>query len=487
VGRSGRLLVIGWALLLAAWLIGNPPFAAPDERDHYVRTTGIAGGQLVGDPAPELTTGATPTQVAWTRPLTRRVSGLPGLAPPLDCYLRTPRRPARCIETAPPTPPNVPLVTVAVGIYQPLPYLLPAAVVRLGNSPQEALRWARIPGAITALALLALAVALTGGGAGALLGVAVAATPMALFTGASLSGSGGEIAAGIAFAAGTLRLARGGPPSPRWVWVAVATAGAILALSRSTGPLWIALIAVMGLALTGPREARARVRAGGRAAAATGALLVGAVVANRVWESLYGPKVDLGTQAIGLGIRNGLDRWLTASQELVGSFGYLEFRLPLWLPLVWLAVLVGLVAAGWAAANHRERRVLGATAVAAITLPVVLDVLVIRRTGFAPQGRHVLPVLAALPLLAGDLAKRHGRSGRPAVTAAAYGALAVVHLCAFFLNGRRSAVGIDGPLAFVPDAAWSPPLGWVPVLALAGVGALAIAAVGVDRTTRRTA
>ena len=36
--RVGRLapwlLLAAWALLLAAWVVGNPPFAAPDETDH---------------------------------------------------------------------------------------------------------------------------------------------------------------------------------------------------------------------------------------------------------------------------------------------------------------------------------------------------------------------------------------------------------------------------------------------------------------------
>ena len=55
-------LVIGLSLLGIAWLFGNPPFAAPDERDHFVRVLGIANGQLVGAPAPKARIGWVPAR-----------------------------------------------------------------------------------------------------------------------------------------------------------------------------------------------------------------------------------------------------------------------------------------------------------------------------------------------------------------------------------------------------------------------------------------
>src|SRR3954467_4712694 len=42
------LLAAGVALLVLAWAFGNPPGAAPGERDHYVRALGAGGLELAG-------------------------------------------------------------------------------------------------------------------------------------------------------------------------------------------------------------------------------------------------------------------------------------------------------------------------------------------------------------------------------------------------------------------------------------------------------
>ena len=56
-------LVLGWAALAVAWVFANPPFAAPDEDDHYVRAVSVGGGQVIGDEATQRRPGRTPPQV----------------------------------------------------------------------------------------------------------------------------------------------------------------------------------------------------------------------------------------------------------------------------------------------------------------------------------------------------------------------------------------------------------------------------------------
>ena len=482
--RAAILLVVGWSLLTAAWTIGNPPFAAPDEVDHYVRTVGVAAGALVGRAAPEAAGGVTPDQIAWTGQATRSVPVPSGLAAGADCYVKDRRRSAACIEEV--RPANLARQTTPVGTYQPLPYLLPAATVQVGGTPQAAVRWARLPGALTALGLLALAVALlrdTRGDPRALLGLLVATTPMVIFCAASLTGSGLEIAAGIAFGAALLRLTRPGP-SPPWAWAAAGGAGAVLALSRSTGPTWVLLMLLLALALVGPGGARARLRGGGPPAAIAAAAIAVGIGVNRAWEAAYGPEVSLGLKAIGLGIERGIEQWWRASTELVGAFGYLEYRLPVWVPLAWLAVFLALAVLAFRAGGKRERRVLATASAVGVVLPLVLYVLIIRRTGFGLQGRHVLPLLVALPLLAGELVYRARAPLRSWMFRAATMTLAAVHLVAFWLNARRSSVGVDGPLFFLRAPEWEPPPGWGPVLALALAGAVAVASVGWTRAAR---
>ena len=92
----------------------------------------------------------------------------------------------------------------------------------------------------------------------------------------------------------------------------------------------------------------------------------------------------------------------------------------------------------------------------------------------------MLPALVAVPLVAGELVRAHaaaiGERLRGALLTAIPLVAGAVHLLAFYWAARRAAVGTDGPLLFVGDAAWTPPLGWVPWLLLALLGSAALAA-----------
>jgi hypothetical protein len=111
-------------------------------------------------------------------------------------------------------------------------------------------------------------------------------------------------------------------------------------------------------------------------------------------------------------------------------------------------------------------------------LPMVLWVVAIRHTGFGLQGRHVLPILVTLPLLAGELV----REGRARLSPRALRALAVgvpvvaafVQLGAWFRNAQRSAFGLDQPLLAWRVPEWEPPLGWSPWFLVAAAGAVLI-------------
>lgn len=400
-GVSARLLVGGWALLLVAWTLGNPPFAAPDEGDHYVRAVALSSGQLLGNPTRASPPGVTPAQRAWTRQAIRAVSIPGGLSVPADCYPRDVHRSAGCTDAVT-VPAGQTTAITAVGTYQPLPYVLPGAVLRAADTPGAALRWARAAGALAALLLLASAVAVLRDPAGdprVLLGPLTAVTPMTLYCAASLTGSGLEIVAAVAVTCAVLRLTRAAPAS-RWAWALLGIAGAVLALSRSASPLWLALLLILGPGLLGLRAAFSRVRHGGRPAVLALFALGAAIAANRAWEAAYGPHVVLATRAVRLGVINGSHQWARAARELVGGFGYLDYVLPIWLPLVWLCAVAAVAVLAWRGSRQRERRILlGAGAVAAL-LPLIFYVVFIRATGFGLQGRHVLPLVAALPQLA---------------------------------------------------------------------------------------
>ena len=472
---------MAWGLLACAWLVANPPFAAPDEADHYIRTVGISEGHLIGRTDPASTVGVTPRQIAWTRQTARSVSVPAGLDPrPYTCQTGGQHGSAACLNAAHPNARAVTLVT-AVGNYQPLPYLLPAVTVRLGSSPPAALRLARAAGALLALALYAVALfALYDASYPglSLAGVLLAVTPMAIFCAASVNGSGLEIASSVAFVACLLKTIR--EPGARVWWIAAGTTGAIVALSRPASPVWLLLdmLAVGGWAAT--RETFAQVvRKGVRWLAVP--LLV-AIAVNRVWESMYGSHVAIETSSLHAGLVAGVHQWWRALPELVGKFGYLNVKLPLVLPLLWLAPLLGL----FVAARHLRRgewSLIVLLLAASLVLPPVFYALFTRPTGFGLQGRQLLPVFVVLPLLVGELAfsyrMRIGRATRRALITAICFGVAIVQAGAWLVNAHRFAVGPSGPTWFPAHATWNPPLGWTAwvVLILVACATLALQAV----------
>ena len=483
-----RLVLAGWVLLTLAWTFANPQFAGPDEHSHYLRAIEVGRGHLITEHRPDLATGGTEAALRRNRELTYEVHVPAGKAPPdTGCYIHDRDADASCLDSQDP-PREATDTTTAVGNYQPLTYVLPGLALRLADSPGPALRLARLANALLTLALLYIALRMAwspDAGPISLLGPLVAVTPMAIYSGAVLNGSGPEVAAGVAFAAGLMRLRRDEScaRSPL-VWAGIAATGVVLALARTVGPLWLVLIAAAALALHGPRTTRAYLRAGGRAAlGALGAVAV-AIGLNLAWERAHGPDLTTGFADLRSVLDEAVGEWWRASSELIGKFGYLEFRLP-WLEYVaWFAAGLGLVAIALRAGARRERLVLAAAVGGALLLPMLMWIYAIRQTGYGLQGRYVLPLLAIVPVTAGELIRAHAAAiparTRRALLVAVPPVVGTVHLLAFLWNARRSAVGLDGPLAFT-DPGWSPPLGWIPWIAAATAGAAALVAAVLPR------
>jgi hypothetical protein len=472
--------------------MGNAPFAAPDEAQHFIRAVGVSQGHLIGSADPSARIGSTPTQVAWTTQAARIVSLPQGLDPgAFACELGPSERSAACLNAANPHPSAVALVTT-VGNYQPIPYLLPAVALRAASSASAALRLARAAGALVALALLAVAVfalydperpSLS------LLGLILAVTPMVVFCAASLSGSGTEITGAIAFFSCLLRLGRTDTPCARW-WACAAISGAVLALSRSASPAWLLLALLVGAGWEGPRTFVRRWTAGW-VQRATAGVLVFAVALNRVWEALYGSHASLDTAKLHAGLVAGVHQWWRAFPELVGKFGYLEVKLPVVISLLWFMLVAAIIVMACIVCSRRERVVIVLVLLAGLLGPVAFYALLIRPTGFGLQGRHVLPFLAVVPLLAGEAVTAH--SGlvkvtwlRILVTTIPITAGAM-QLVAWYLNAKRYAVGGFGPEWFMGRAAWSPPAGWWPWLAASLLASVCFCAVvrvgrGTDRS-----
>lgn len=497
--RPIALLILGYACLSAAWIIGNPPFAAPDEPAHFVRAAALAHGEgLAGsDPAypdrpgpkagqelvPPIMRFGSP-QRAWSRAITRSVHLPRRLVPGLvACNTFFTFLPAGGCK-------NPPLKdgsrTVAVrtyaGTFPPLPHLIAAGGIAFGAaSADSGVRAGRAALALACLLLLAvgfLASASRAAGLSSIVGIVLAMTPMAVFLSASVGSSGLTAAASIAFLACLFRTTRAGAV-PGWIPVAAAAAGAVLAVSRSEGPAWLALDLMAVAALGSPQSLRVTFRS--RAWIAVGLALLSAVVVNRVWDSIYAPNVDFSLDVARQALRRESATLLFGvMHQAVGSFNWLETPVPTLLAVAWwLLVALAFGIAVTRMASSRRAPVL-AFLVLVIAVPHLFAIVLYEIGRWDIDGRYVLPAVVALAVLSGEAFARTedlGRRLRDLLPRLVLALVALMQLWAWWWNARRQATGDHASLWFLTNPVWSPPTGWVLPAMLAAVGAAALMAV----------
>ena len=454
-------VAIGLALLLAAWVFGNPPGAAPDERAHYVRALGAGSLELDGAifrptpeqrkafaeqrDAPELP-GAGLATVLWAAKQTRTFAVPAELSVfAFGCNDQKPTESAACVET--PTGARSERLPTYTGTYPPWAYVLPGRAMRVEDQPNAALRAGRLVSALICFALLAAAVMLTGAGPG----LAIAMTPMVVYCAAVLNASGPEIAGSLCFIAAGLRLQR--PGAGTGAWVALAAGGAALALSRSLGP--VLLLALGGtLLLIGGR--RPRMPAHATAGAFAIAVLIVAFGLSAWWDIEKSPHGVEGGPSYADALKQTFHDLDDVARHAVGNFGALDTTLPTWLYLAWGAAAIGLLLLAAVYGTWRQRAGLALCVVVAGAITIAVSVFQLR-TGYGAQGRHVLPALVLPPLYAGEILRGRRLAWLPVGAGVLW---AVGQGVAWITNARRAAVGTDGSYWFFGDAQWSPPLGW---------------------------
>lgn len=497
----GIRAALGLTLLCLALVLLVPPFGGPDEADHHTRIQGVAEGTYVGPQGEPPSTGLTPLQRPWVRQTTRivPVAGGRSSAGGFGCFSVAATVGAACLDGVQPADPREHLEATPVGTYELLPYLLPAAVAHVAASPAGADRWERLATLAPALALLLAALWLVAPVPVLVAALLLAASPATLTVAAGLGGSGLEVCAGIAVVCALVTPAviprRGGA-----ALALLAVAAPLLVLARALGPVWLLVLALVALphaATWLPARApniRRTPAGGGRMDVRLlgGAVLTAvAVGVQRAWESTYGaapPRYGIPPALESL--RAGVRRLPDTLREGVGADGYLHLLAPWPLAILWLGAVAGLVALAAACGPTWRARVhpLAVTAAALAAAPVLFAV-VTRYTGFGVQGRHVLPLLAAVPLVAATTLARGGsvRAGTAATwfATAAPVLVGVVQLALALVLAHRYAVGTDGPWLFV-GRGWSPPGGWLPTLALVLAGAALVASAGVDAAAVRS-
>lgn len=465
------LAAAGYTLLIVAWAFASPVGAAPDEAAHATRAAGTDLGNWQGTPVTPYQRSSTwtPARAGLLNMLAQEFTIPAQLAQPDPCFAGRTDESAACVN-AQPAPGGA--GTVSAATYEttapPGTYAVAGLAMRL---PQPVLAPAYLGRLALGLvsALLLAAAAWAAGIRGSLwpqAGLALAVTPTVVFLGSALGPQGVTIAAAICFVTAVGAFWTG---PPRWGLASlIAVSAAVLALAAAAGAVYLALLVVVGLPLVQPGRLV-------RPASLFGIALVALAAAGGVVWALDHRALPAGHADVADSLATVLRSVPALAQQAVGVFGWSDVSLPLVAYAAWEGLAAIVVGAALLLGRWRDRIGLALAAAGALAFGAAAQAVVLGPVGWDLQGRYLLPVLAAAPIVAGFVL----RSARVYPRADAFvmgGVLAGVQLVAFWENARRFAVGRHGPLSFVDAAQWAPPGGWTPWVVLAAVGAALVAA-----------
>jgi hypothetical protein len=455
------------ALLSGLWALANPPFAAPDEPAHVIRAVALDQGQLTGRTASrrELKELNLTDRNDY---LIVRAPEIYGKASDSLCFVHKETVTAACLQFDGSSRDADEGTYVAR--HPPAYYAVVGAVSWVGRPGTGSVYAMRFITALMGAAFVATAVtALRRSIAPKLLavGLAIAITPMVIFVMSTVNPSAPEIAASLAFwVCGLLLFQHARDQVDKWLVTATGIAGCVLALSRQLGPLWIGLIVLTILGVSGRTALRNLARSNW--ARMWAFFVVASSVAQIGWDLIVKPldvtrsgnarTDDAMTEIIRLTFGQTVIRY----REMIGWFGWLDTPAPAltWIP--WAIVLGLLVFAVAVWVTRRQVAVLLALVVATILVPVAIESATFSDAGtFTWQGRYTLPLAVGIPLLAGvalSTTDRGRELATPRFLLFVGAVFAAGQTIAFAQNLQRYTVGYHGNLDFWNGAKWSPPL-----------------------------
>jgi len=374
-------------------------------------------------------------------------------------------------------------VVSSVGTYQPFIFVPAGLVMRLATSTTAALLLGRLTFTLLAALLLlgALLVALRARpGPISVISIALCVGPTSILVMSAISTSGAESAAGIAWWVALLAATE--PKAQRAAWLLAIAAGLVLAVARTTGPVWMLVIALIVLVFRGRHAAWRGFRSGGKLAIATVAVCVAAGVVTLAWQLAVQP-ASLETPAITLG---------GASPSVVGfilnraiaTYGWGEFWPPDGLSQVWALMVAALVLLGGVSAVKRGagREIAALVLTAVVTVAIIAAFLALGSHAGLAQGRWFIALLAGIPILAGWMAGSLPATAALQSTSRIVASALIIGVGAclavyWWLNEYSYSVN-GGSLFFLGHSRWQPPLGWAPWIVCGVVGLAALVVSG---------
>jgi len=474
--RVAAIFVLPYLLLGIAWLGSNPAGAAPDEDAHVVKALGIAGLDIG---APYVGPIGLPGSLEERIASSSRVVTIPSKLSPagLTCFRFEPLVTAACQPESPPRDQGNISVPTSVGSYPLFLYLPIGLAAQTADTPLMAFAAAR--GVIlletTLLLWLASAHLVRWLGRRALVGVAVALTPVAVFCMAIVNTSGLEVFGGLGVAS-VVVVAHRYPESlkARRTQLTLLISGTTLILSRPLGVLTMGALVMLLLADGGWQPVWEQFRRPRRLFLATVVALGASTLAVSLWEWKFDHPVNVGPWASGgsAALFGRFFPFLTSSG--VGIFGWFDTQMPTWALLLWQVLLMLLMGIAFLEGRRRDRWVLVVATTVTIMVAYILFAAVFYPIRTGVQGRHMLPLFVIVPVFAGVvITERLGRKGLVRVFSVVAVLVPVLQFLGLYINARRYAVGAAyQPLNFLGHARWEPALGWYAWLGIGCVGSV---------------
>ncbi len=470
------MFALPYLVLMIAWAGSNPPGAAPDEPDHLVKALGMAtldiGRPYTGPPGSDSLGDVRNASIS-------RVVTIPARLSPdgYACQARYANETAACLPQQAPGGSGTVEVVTPLGSYPPFLYVPIGLVASLASTPFQAFMLARVACIAMAEVLLLLGAwfLVRTLGRMALIGAFVAMTPMAVFTSSAAGLSGVEITA--AFAVATVAISALRKPEVLQQplgQMMLAGVGAVLILSRQLGVVTFGVIIVLLIARLGWRYFWDLLRARQPTLLAGVAVLGASTLAITLWEQAFDNPVNTDPPFQMLAVGAFDTSAYSVLQSAIGNFGWLETPMPRWAFLAYILVLVVFVGSAMVLGRAADRWALLVWPLATVLLAYVAYSSVFFPVEAGLQGRHVLPFFMIVPVLAGVVlgealgALDAAALRRVVLTVAAV--LPVLQFTGIYVNSIRYAVGVNGPIFFLPSARWQPGLGWIPWLLLAALG-----------------
>ncbi|MHB1533449.1 MAG: DUF2142 domain-containing protein [Acidimicrobiales bacterium] len=465
--RTWIVAFLGLIVLGGAWVLATPLAAPPDEPTQVSHAYAALHGQLVGTKVskqPEAVTAVrVPTDLAELQVDAKCANG--PVVTPVTCLQHLGESPKITEEL------------IYSGRYPPIYYLivgLPTLISR-GTNVVYAMRIVSVALSAAFLALSFACLTQRRRPGFALLGLTVAVTPMVLYLAASVNPSGLEISTAVALWSSLLALLYDRPfdehrrGDERVRKMLIATAGVstiVVTLVRGISPLWPVLVAGCLAPLVSLQKLR---ELWSRRDVRLWILgIIASYLVAGLWLILENPLATLYSTPLPANAKGIELVFLVAQQtsgwlyQYVGIFGSLTTMAPAPTYFVELVAVGSLVVVAALRGSVRAFISLAVTVVAAVVIPIILELAAVHKMGFGAQGRYFLPLAAGVPLVAGAIASSgssEDRGQRRTIVSLVLSVL-VAQALAFYGTLRRYMFGTHGPHDpfSQPARFWHPPL-----------------------------